>query len=253
MSLGFPPPGGQYELEQIQRVGDPLTLLRAVTWDTTFFTLSNASVEVQGNFPSRDNATGSENGNPGFTSEKMSASQGFYVWGPDFILEREGVDAVEVQLVLAAFADDNGTAIETQHLGPVVWVVNSTALNDTTGDGDTDSGGSSHKLIAIPIALSIALAIAVLVLAVLCYRTYRRRGTLPLLGTLSRRRSGAGYGERQSRAQRAVDGGTGKNIGIQLTDRESWSPGRGGGEAPSGQGRNVFREELRRQEQQDER
>jgi len=78
---------------------------------------------------------------------------------------------------------------------------------------------------------------------------------VPILG--GRRRSGSGgYGVGQSRSQRVgvvpAGGGfggndkQGPNVGIQLTDRDSWSP-----TTPSqAAGRNVFREELRRQERQ---
>lgn len=74
---------------------------------------------------------------------------------------------------------------------------------------------------------------------------------MPVIGGLMKRRSGgggggAGYGVRQSRTERVGGGarGVGEDKaggGIQLTDRESWSPTAG---------KNVFREELQRQQRQ---
>jgi hypothetical protein len=73
---------------------------------------------------------------------------------------------------------------------------------------------------------------------------------VPILGALGSRKTGGGegYGIGQSRSQRAGETvGTDRKVnagGVELTDRDSWSP------TGSPQGRNVFREEVSRQERE---
>ncbi|KAH6843384.1 hypothetical protein B0I37DRAFT_408233 [Chaetomium sp. MPI-CAGE-AT-0009] len=90
-----------------------------------------------------------------------------------------------------------------------------TVLINPESDTDTDAAPRAGPDI-VPILLPIVAAVAVGVAVALCVLSWRRHGRVPLVG--------------------AVMG--------KLTDRASWSPtGRGaGGE------RNVFREEVERQE-----
>jgi hypothetical protein len=132
--------------------------------------------------------------------------------------------------------------------------------------GGSGSGGSSAVAIAVPVVVVAVLVI----LGAFCVLSWRKSGQVPVIGAI-KRRSASGYGVRQSRAERVGVGAAGAgvgagpgagpwgdnksetNVGIQLTDRDSWSPtGRtavgaelrsGGG----GDGRNVFRDEVERQ------
>jgi hypothetical protein len=168
-----------------------------------------------------------------------------------------------------AYADD--ATPETNDLvtrvGPTVFV---------TPEGKEAWKGPNLVTIVLPIVLVGGF----LLLSLLCFMSWRRTGKVPLLqgvaGRVRRRSTGGGYGVRQSRSQRvggdvragAGDGAgvggaagagpwgggvAGENksetdVGIQLTDRDSWSPtARGAGPAEGG-GRNVFREEVERQE-----
>lgn len=74
---------------------------------------------------------------------------------------------------------------------------------------------------------------------------------MPILGSLGRRktRGGEGYGIGHSRSQRVGEtaAGTDRKVNageVELTDRDSWSP------TGSPQARNVFREEVSRQERE---
>jgi hypothetical protein len=134
--------------------------------------------------------------------------------------------------------------------------------------GPSGSGGTPTNTI-VAIAVPVIVITILLLFSGLCFFSYRRHGTIPLLSTLRNRKrrstggvgggGGARYGVRQSRAERM---GTGAAVprdnksetdvggGVELTDRDSWSPtytarSAAGGE---GRGRNVFREELARQE-----
>lgn len=195
----------------------------------------------------------------GFTSDRIPASQGYFVWtiAPDF-LTKQGHPSLDVSLFLA-YSDDNAADLQDRVAGPSIVITNAEKGSDTSGGG---SKGVSPAAIAVPIIVVVVLAI----LGAVCFMSWRRHGTLPLVGAIgsARRRSGSqGYGIRQSRSQRVGggDGGVGvgaggvgvddKNRGaagnaggIQLTDRDSWSPTG----AADGRGRNVFREEMERQQ-----
>jgi hypothetical protein len=145
-----------------------------------------------------------------------------------------------------------------------VFIIPQPASNDSEPDG----GGSDAKAVAI--AVPAAIVLVLLLLLTVCCISYRRHGTLPLLRTLRRtsQLSGGGAagrdGGREGRAGRSVSGrqwaGAGAavrgggggddksemDVGIQLTDRDSWSP-TGRSAAAGGGGRNVFREEVERQ------
>lgn len=218
-----------------------------VTWSETYFSNTSTSLEIQ--------ATYHDGSGKGFTSPRMLASRGFYVWdiASDFLTNRDpAVSSLNVSLSLAYFQDLYGNDVE-EVPGPTV-VVTSTPFEDSGGKGD-------DKPNVAAIAVPIVVIIVFLALAGLCVWSWRRNGTVPVLGALKRRSTGGGegYGIRQSRAQRVGNGagvsvvGVGADkkaavVPVELTDRDSWSPT---GTSPSGPGgRNVFREELQRQERE---
>lgn len=167
----------------------------------------------------------------GFASADMAASAGFYAWSIDHdLLSVQNTDALVVSLRLAysESEEDSENSVRTITIGPNITI---------SGVADSSSGGSHTNTVAI--AVPIVLGLVAILFAGFCLWSWRRHGQVLCFG----RKKAQGYGERQSRSQRAeaapVDP-TDKTRGIQLTDRESWSPT---------QGRNVFREEIQRQEQ----
>lgn len=226
---------------------------KKVTWDVNFFGSDpTQDIEVQVNY----------DGGHGFVSQKMPANVGYYAWTvPADLLEQQAATAMNVTWSLNFRAPD-GSNSTIHDEGPTVTVTREQMLID---DGLT-KGGGGNKLLGVYIAVPIVIALLLLGLGGFCLWSWRRKGVVPgaaAMGAL-KRRSG-GYGERRSRSERAAGqqqqqqqplenpalprpAGPGDQLpddkfpGIQLTDRDSWSP-----TSPSG-GRNVFQEEIRRQE-----
>jgi hypothetical protein len=202
-------------------------------------------VRVQGEY---------NNGSEGFSSVDVPVNQNFWPWSIDAtFLTEMGQSAMNVSLYLTYEDPVNGANVVTRDVGPVVSIVPAPL---------TSASGSVSSSKALVIALPIVIGLCVLALATACVWSWRRHGRVPLLGGLGRRAS-QGYGVRQSKAERVRSGSgfsiktdkVAPTVDIQLTDRDSWSP-----TSPSqakmdegnlvGQGRNVFREELRRQERE---
>lgn len=216
----------------------------------------------------------------GFITPPIPASQGFYPFTlpPTFLSARNNPADFTITFELA-YADEN-TPDENDlntRVGPTVFV--------TAAEGEKE--GVEEKWRGpdlVTIVLPVVLVGGFLLLSALCFLSWRRTGKVPLLGGVAgkmRRRpgvgGGGGYGVGQSRGERVgggvAAGGVGAgaaggspwggvggdnksetDVGIQLTDRDSWSPtargagaGAGAGAAQAG-GRNVFREEVERQE-----
>ncbi|KAJ9149187.1 hypothetical protein NKR19_g5743 [Coniochaeta hoffmannii] len=228
-----------------------------VTWSDTYFANSSTTIEIQGTYHD-----GSDT-HSGFTSPRMPASKEFFVWAipDDFLSSRNPpLTSLNVSLAIAYFLDLYGNDVEDVS-GPTVIVTSSE-------DSQADSGNTGHKTNVAAIAVPVIVVVVLVVLAGLCFFSWRRHGTVPVLGALTKRRStgiggggGQGYGVRQSRAERvgagggatggfaaaAAAGGDRKGAvggGVELVDRDSWSPDR----TTAQPGRNVFREEMERQE-----
>ena len=166
----------------------------------------------------------------GFASADIAASAGFYAWTIDRdFLSTHNTDALLVSLRLAYFESEQDETDGNMQLkiGP----------NITVSGVAKSSGGSSPNTAAI--AVPVILVVLIILGAGFCIWSWRRHGHVLGFG----KKKSQGYGERQSRSQRTgtinTTDATDKSRGIQLTDRESWSPT---------QGRNVFREEIQRQE-----
>ena len=184
----------------------------------------------------------------------MPVSEGFWTWTVDpNLLSGQGQLVVNVTLYISFFQpqDGDGVLIEMRLAGPTVHVA-----TPNPSQGSSGSSGVSPVVIAIPIVVGLlVLATAVLVLL-----RYRRASGRPLRIFGIGPKRGSSYGDRNARpeqvdpnfAQRFAKGDK-PSPDIQLTDRDSWSPttlnaaytGGNGHE----QGRNLFREELQRQEQ----
>lgn len=220
-----------------------------MTWSDTYFSNTSTSIQIQGTYH--------DGSGEGFTSPRMLASKGFYIWNIDsaFLTSRDTpLSSVNVSLTLAYFKDLYGNDVEDVP-GPTV-IVTSTPFEDPK-----DSTGDSKPNV-VAIAVPIVVIVVFLALAGLCVWSWRRHGTVPVLGALKRRSTGGGkqgYGIRQSRSER-VGAGPGvapgasdkkAGVGVELTDRDSWSPSTSpSGAGGQGTGRNVFREELQRQERE---
>jgi len=213
----------------------------------------------------------------------MPASKGFYIWNvPGNFLDRldnsETPDEYNVTLILShenlATVDDPHDQIELH--GPQIFISNKREAFGAPngGGGGPGSGWPNILTIVLPVVL---VAVIVLLLGGFCFWSWRKRGTVPIVGAAMMKRRSSGYGERQSRSQRVSGSGGGfagsggfgvgaaagagrggrdvkgeDSIGVELTDRDSWSP-----TSPTsaklgsgGPGRNVFREELQRQERE---
>ncbi|KAK4108870.1 hypothetical protein N656DRAFT_783829 [Canariomyces notabilis] len=229
-----------------------------ITWSPSYFSPASTPLALQATFP--PSSVGLTIAGP------FPASQGFYAWSipSDFLSSRT---AEQLNLTFTLVQNDTSTPegndIRT-YGGPTVYL---TPSSSPTGMGPSGSGGTPTNTI-VAIAVPVVVITILLLFSGLCFLSYRRHGTIPLLSTLRKRRptvgggigggGGAGYGVRQSRAERMGTGaalpGDNKSEtdvgGVELTDRDSWSPtytarSAAGGE---GRGRNVFREELARQE-----
>ena len=140
-------------------------------------------------------------------------------------------------------------------IGPGVFITPAPA------EVSTPSGNTSN---AVAIAVPVVVVAVLVLLGAACVVTWRKRGRVPVFGSegvVGKRLSGAGYGVRKSRSERVgpslppggvaawgADNKSETNVGVELTDRDSWSPtGTGAAAAHEGAGRNVFREEVERQ------
>lgn len=158
--------------------------------------------------------------------------------------------------------------------GPLVYVTNNYDSDDSDDEGDDDDeddlvgdpGMSKGTKTAIIVPVVIVSLLVILGLAAFAVLRYRKTGTVPFVGGLFGKRGGnprsggSGYGVRKSYSERVGKRGvvgveegittntkSGGGGGVELTDRESWSPtsptsARLGGEP------NVFRAEVERQE-----
>jgi hypothetical protein len=189
----------------------------------------------------------------------MPDDRGFFAWSitTDFLeVHAQNRSAMNVTLFMAIIDDTdsnstNDSPVQTRVNGPsVVIVYPSAAPAPSTGGG----GGGPN---AVSIAVPIIVVLVVLGLAAVGFWLWRKH-----------RAARGGYGVRRSQSERVSWGSTGargglskeqeaNGVGIQLTDRDSWgttsvvSPGQARmGDGREAVGKNVFREELRRQERQ---
>lgn len=211
-----------------------------VTWDISYFgdVTTTARVYLQGN----------DSADLGLTTPPVPGQQGFTIFSfPSDFLKKRAADTLDVTFSLL-FRDGQD---DVRDIGPTIHV------------REEPAAAARGTAALLPIIILPAILGAMLLgTAVFCVWSYRRnkrvptgRGIRAWLGGLGRR-GGGGYGVRQSHSQRTsarMSGGMGTadpvkketNVGVELTDRDSWSP-----TSPTspGGGRNVFREEVARQE-----
>lgn len=226
-----------------------------ITWDPATFSDKDQKIKLEVIY---DDKRGE------FISSSVNVSVGYYAWKlPDDLLTINGKTAMNASIKYIYKSQDSSDFNEIRGNGPRVTITRDSMLPPASPSG---TGGPLSLLIAVPVVFALLLALV----GGYCCWSYRRKGVIPGAAAVARlrRRSAAGggrgsqgYGVGQSRSERTVarDVGPGDSFrahqqpddktggpGIQLTSRESWSPT----SPTSPSGRNVFREEIRRQEGQ---
>lgn len=152
--------------------------------------------------------------------------------------------------------------------GPVVYVTGEYDSDDEDDDLVTSPGGlSTGKKIAISVPVAVVSVLVLGGLIAFAVWGYKKNGHVPFIGGLFGKRRGGGggrgYGVRKSYSERVGKRGVtgvGEGVttargagdfkgggGVELTDREIWSP-TSPTSARLGAGENVFRAEVERQE-----
>ncbi|CAK7225737.1 hypothetical protein SCUCBS95973_005964 [Sporothrix curviconia] len=222
-----------------------------IVWDPSGFA-ANQTVVLSGTYGGAGAEAGGEKG---FATEPLLASSGFYAWtiASDFVFSQTASTSGRVNTTFSLLynASSIPNAAQEQRIdGPSVLV--------TTAAEVPVHHRHRHHVTAVAIAVPVVIGAAVLALLSYCVWAFRHHGHLPCIGGLVSRRtssfSAKGYGTRQSYGQRIGGGGRsvgtyGAGVGVGVG---------GGGEAfdtnsseTSARGRgNVFRDELRRQEEE---
>ncbi|KAI0174521.1 hypothetical protein BJ166DRAFT_512328 [Pestalotiopsis sp. NC0098] len=203
-----------------------------VTWNSMYYDSENTSVQVEGTFADGD----------GFASEAIPGTRGFYTWNTTNISQKLGSNksSMEVSLSLITL-DVNGTNTASRQEGPTV------ILGSSTG-----SGSSGSKIDVLTVALPSMLGVTVLVIVCAVCVLRRKRSSLP--SWLSWLFVSPPKPSPEPPRTTKVDAKPPKidkalpRYDIQLTNRDSWSATSLGREPHPG--RNVFREEMARQNKQ---
>ncbi|KAK4168160.1 hypothetical protein QBC43DRAFT_309783 [Cladorrhinum sp. PSN259] len=229
-----------------------------ITWAPSYFP-SSEFVNLQISLADQYNANASMGS---IVATPLLSASGYYpLHVPDNFLESiEGSPSSTTITLSLAYAEN-----DTPDPNDVVTVVGPTVYiaRRPADSVQKSSGGGGVNVIAI----AVPVIIVVLLLAFIgyCFVKWRKTGSVPFVGAVMKRRS-TGYGVGKSRSQRvgrvdnsvaqpgdrgpytggagldketAVEGGA-----VELTDRDSW------GSPTSSKGRNLFREEVERQERE---
>lgn len=208
-----------------------------MTWDPSHYAEDNATVQI-----------GADYGHgQGFISETMLASKGFYPWviSADILQIQTNLTmqaALYIQTMLAGANGTSSSDAAVKESGPVVTIASAEAAAD---------GGSVSGPNVIAIALPLILAIVVLGIGLGLLIYVRRRKYQPEDDNLNELYDRPeGYGPSPSQLGRLGSVNTrsdvsSRNNDFQLTDRESWTNSPHGQSPP---GKNMFREEIARQD-----
>ncbi|KAK4199229.1 hypothetical protein QBC40DRAFT_329647 [Triangularia verruculosa] len=257
-----------------------------VIWSPRFFATSPTSrprqIRIQADFfpsgtpLSRLNST-LGNGTEGFTSGVLNPSLGTFNWSIlDSYLDEPDVSSLIAALSIAepfTDSDGNGTVLEgnDRFPGPVVTIVRGparpTSTNPVSGGAiNTPPPRSSNNTGPNPIAIALPILFGFLTAITLaCCMIYKRRhpsfkvGAM-VAGWMGRSGRGgfgglksSGYGQGRSQRQRMGGGLSGKDIRVVTTDIQGLRMNAVNmmtGQSQQ-QARNVFREEVRRQERRE--
>lgn len=192
-----------------------------MTWDPEYFANTSTPVHLQINYSD----------NTGFTAVRISiAKTGYSVWPVDEEVltqrNRDGSDLVASLMLVSV--DTTGNRVEFTY-GPNVTISKSAPSYAALPGSSTQDIRRAWK-IAVPVTVVVVL----LALGVFALWSWSRRRRVCGLGLRGRTRD-------QKKASPTPNHGwpESKSHEAELTDRESWG---------RPQGKNVFREEVRRQE-----
>lgn len=192
-----------------------------MTWDPEYFADASTLVYIQIHYPD----------NTGFTALRVSlAKTGYSVWTVDEEVltqrNRDGSDLVASLMLLSV--DPNGNRVEYTY-GPNVTISNLAPSYAALPGSSTQDTRRAWK-IAVPVTVVVVL----LALGVFALWSWSRRRRVCGLGLRGRTRD-------QKKASPTPNHGwpESKSHEVELTVCESWG---------HPQGKNVFREEVRRQE-----
>ncbi|KAI6355104.1 hypothetical protein MCOR25_008353 [Pyricularia grisea] len=228
-----------------------------ITWDPQKFAHQDDKVKIEVVY---------DDSRAEVIAQSVKASVGYYAWTiPADMLTKSNSAAVNASIKYNYQSHDSSEFNEIRGNGPRVVITEDFMwpVHDAGRDG---SPGPVSNIVIVPIVV-----VLLVVVGLYCCWSYRKKGTVPLaaaFATLKRRfgrgRVSQGYGVRKSRPERtgtanpthdaeiprvAARGDSfranhqpeDKTPGIQLTSSDSWSP-------TSTSGRNVFREEIQRQQ-----
>lgn len=250
---------------------------RIVVWDPTYFNGSDTMVQIQADFS--PSLAGGLTADTGFTSDMMRADAGSYVWNvssSQATLLPTGsrssslsLSSMDVQLYIVQVAanstttttnttnatdgDGSGTSetATARLLGPVLRVVSADAASDSSAtDGDAGlgetgpvvEGDTGMSLAAVLVPLVLVLLVVAVAAAYMLRR--RRRQQQQRLKHQSQPERGDHYpvvAASWTLQGRHGEGDKGEAGGVPMGDMGPAPP-------PPPEGRNVFQEEIRRQE-----
>ncbi|ETS78126.1 hypothetical protein PFICI_10188 [Pestalotiopsis fici W106-1] len=205
-----------------------------VTWNAMYFASDNASVQVEGTFADGE----------GFASEAIPATLGFYTWNTTGISQKLASDKsfLEVSLSLITL-DTNGSNTASRQQGPTVMF-----------SSPRSHGSSNRRIDVLTVVLPSILGVTILVIMCAICVIRRKRASLP--GWLTRLFTAPPPPRYNHSPPRVITFDTKPpridsaipRYELQLTNRDSWSATSLGREPHPG--RNVFREEMMRQNRQ---
>lgn len=221
--------------------GDRTDLLLTVTWNSMYFASENASVQVEGTFADGE----------GFASEVVPAERGFYTWNTTDMSQKlasnHGFLEVSLSLITLDTSNSNETTASRQE-GPIV-IFSSSSRSQRSG---------SHRIDVLTVVLPSMLGVTILVVMCAICVIRRKRASLPkwltrLFTSPPHLAPPPRYNTQPPRVitfdtkPPKIDSAI-PRYELQLTTRDSWSATSLGREPHPG--RNVFREEMMRQNRQ---
>lgn len=204
-----------------------------VTWDSSYFSADDISIQVEGDY-----------GNGmGFASETLDGKRGFYAWNVTDELAQEVKENNSTLLVALSIVIVNSSSVDTgrREKGPTVILTQA----DSKGPESSNIG---VLIVVLPSFLGIALLVVAGAIWVI---NRRRRGAsfvpswlASFIGSTKGARSRTQLPDRSTTVSPGINKRN-PQYDIQLTERDSWSATSLGREPHPG--RNVFRDEMARQ------
>lgn len=196
-----------------------------VTWDPSYFALASMPVSIQVRYSDSTASTISRN---------ISADTGYTAWTVDDDIltqyKRDGSDLVAT-LYLAYYVQvlDSGNNDLHYHSGPTIKISSSAPSYDASPESKLESHSKT-----VTIAVPVAIAVILLASGIFLLWSWRRHRSVCGIGLR--------HGSRRAKKMSSVSNygwPEDKSHQVELMNREGWG---------STQGKNIFREEIRRQE-----